>query len=74
MALADARAIARAERDWARADALRARIDEAGWKVEDAGFSYALTPAAPPDLPTTHEQGQFAPVEDAGDSDDDDGA
>ena len=50
MALADARAIARAERDWARADALRARIDEAGWKVEDAGFSYALTPAAPPDL------------------------
>lgn len=50
VALADARADARAERDWTRADALRARIEAAGWKVEDAGFSYALLPTAQPDI------------------------
>jgi len=56
VAFADARAIARAERDWARADALRARIDAAGWKVEDAGFSYALLPATPLDVIDGDEQ------------------
>jgi cysteinyl-tRNA synthetase len=35
-ALADERALARASRDFARADALRAEIEAAGWEVEDA--------------------------------------
>ncbi len=34
-ALADARTAAKAERDWAKADELRARIDAAGWSVID---------------------------------------
>lgn len=35
VALADARAAAKAARDWARADELRAQIDAAGWTVVD---------------------------------------
>ena len=35
IALADARAAAKAARDWARADELRAQIDAAGWSVVD---------------------------------------
>ena len=35
VALADARAAAKAARDWARADELRAQIDAAGWTVTD---------------------------------------
>lgn len=35
VALADARAAAKAARDWARADELRAQIDAAGWTVID---------------------------------------
>ncbi len=35
IALADARANAKAARDWARADSLRAEIDAAGWTVVD---------------------------------------
>ncbi len=35
VALADTRAVAKAERDWARADTLRAEIDAAGWTVID---------------------------------------
>lgn len=34
-ALADARTAAKSERDWAKADELRARIDAAGWSVID---------------------------------------
>ena len=36
VALLEARAIARAARDWKRADALRAEIDSLGWRVEDS--------------------------------------
>lgn len=35
VAMADARAVAKAARDWVRADALRAEIDAAGWTVID---------------------------------------
>jgi hypothetical protein len=44
------RAEARAARDWATADALRAEIEAAGWKVVDSGTSYRLERAAPPDV------------------------
>ncbi len=47
--LAEARAAARRARDWAAADALRARIEDAGWRVVDAGTLYTLERAAPPD-------------------------
>src|SRR5438477_9691927 len=54
LAYADARALARAERNWAEADRLRGDIEAAGWKVVDAGFSYRLEPAHPP---TVEDQG-----------------
>ena len=54
VAAADARADARAARDWGRADALRAEIEAAGWKVIDQGVSFHLEPAAPP---TVEEDG-----------------
>jgi hypothetical protein len=44
------RAAARAARDWARADKLRAAIEAAGWRIADRGTDFALTPAAPPDI------------------------
>ena len=47
-AFARERAAARAARDWPRADALRAEIEAAGWRVEDAGTAFRLEPAAPP--------------------------
>jgi cysteinyl-tRNA synthetase len=47
-ALADARALARAAKDWPEADRLRAELEAAGWKVVDRGFSYVLEPAHPP--------------------------
>lgn len=47
--LADARVRARRARDWATADDLRARIEDAGWRVIDAGTLYSLERAAPPD-------------------------
>jgi hypothetical protein len=50
IALADERARARSDRDWARADELRAEIEAAGWKVVDRGTRYRLARAAPPDL------------------------
>jgi hypothetical protein len=50
-ALAAARAEARLERDFARADELKARIEAAGWKVADDGPRYSLAPARPPDRP-----------------------
>ena len=48
LAAARARAAARAARDWPRADALRAEIEAAGWKIEDAGTAFRLEPATPP--------------------------
>jgi hypothetical protein len=48
--LADARAAARRARDWATADALKDRIEAAGWRVVDTGTMYDLGRAAPADL------------------------
>ena len=45
--LAQRRAAARANRDFAAADALRARIAEMGWQVRDAPDGYVLAPAPP---------------------------
>jgi hypothetical protein len=47
--LGEARARARAERDWTTADELRARIEAAGWRVIDHGTDFELRPAHPPD-------------------------
>ena len=51
-ALADARAAARQTRDWATADALKASIEAAGWKVIDTGSFYDLERASAPDVET----------------------
>ena len=51
LSAAHARAEARSRRDWAEADRLRAEIEAAGWKIVDRGTDFALTPAAPADLP-----------------------
>lgn len=48
--LARRRSEARAARDWAAADALRAEIEASGWKVIDQGLRFRLEPAHPPDL------------------------
>ena len=40
------RADARAARDWATADQLRAEIEAAGWRVVDSGTAYRLEPTA----------------------------
>jgi len=50
VALARDRAAARTARDWSTADALRARIEEAGWKVIDRGTEFRLEPAHPADI------------------------
>lgn len=50
VATARARAAARAAHDWPRADALRAEIEAAGWKVVDGGTAFRLEPAAPPTI------------------------
>lgn len=47
--LARARSDARANRDWATADRLRAEIGDAGWDVIDDGIDFRLVPAHPPD-------------------------
>jgi hypothetical protein len=52
--LARARSVARASSDWPRADALRAEIEAAGWKVIDAGTAFRLEPAA---APTREDEG-----------------
>ena len=44
------RAAARAAKDWATADRLRADIEAAGWTVVDRGTDFALAPAAPADI------------------------
>ena len=38
---------ARARRDWARADALKAEIEAAGWRLVDRGNRTSVSPAAP---------------------------
>ena len=48
VARARKRAAARAARDWPRADALRAEIEAAGWRVVDRGTAFKLSPAFPP--------------------------
>jgi hypothetical protein len=48
--LAHARREARADRDWARADVLKAEIEAAGWTVVDRGVDFELRPAVPPDV------------------------
>lgn len=50
VALAQARAAARARRDWTEADRLRAEIEGAGWKVVDEGLSFSLRPTHAPDV------------------------
>ncbi len=47
-AAAHARSAARADHDWARADALKQEIEAAGWKVIDRGTDFRLDPAVPP--------------------------
>ncbi len=49
-AIAGDRAAARAGREFARADALRAEIEAAGWRIVDQGTAYRLEPAAPPTI------------------------
>ena len=44
------RSEARAARDWARADELRAEIEAAGWKVVDSGTAYRLERAVALDV------------------------
>lgn len=50
LSAAHERARARADRDWAEADRLRAVIEAAGWKIVDRGTDFALSPATPPDV------------------------
>jgi GT2 family glycosyltransferase len=50
LSAAHARAAARAGRDFAEADRLRAEIEAAGWKVVDRGTDFALEPAHPPTI------------------------
>jgi hypothetical protein len=45
LSLAHERAAARAGRDWAEADRLRAAIEAAGWKIVDRGTDFGLEPA-----------------------------
>lgn len=47
---ASRRSDARAARDWDTADRLRGAIEAAGWRVIDAGMSYRLERASPPDV------------------------
>jgi len=46
VALAESRATAKANRDWATADALRAEIDAAGWTVLDGKDGYKIVKKA----------------------------
>ena len=50
LSAAHARSRARAARDWAEADRLRAEIETAGWKIVDRGTDFSLSPAHPPDV------------------------
>ena len=46
IALADQRATAKANKDWATADALRQQIDAAGWTVLDGKDGYKIVKKA----------------------------
>ena len=48
--LAEQRAAARRDRDFGTADRLKAMIEQAGWKVVDAGPRYRLEPAHAPNV------------------------
>lgn len=48
--LAARRSSARGARDWPLADALKAEIEAAGWRVIDQGTNWRLESAAPPDV------------------------
>jgi hypothetical protein len=48
--LAEQRRAARAERNWAEADALKARIEAAGWRIVDEGRASSLSRAHPQDI------------------------
>ena len=61
-ALADARAAARRAKDWPTADALRAEIEAAGWKVVDAASLYTLERAAAPDVVESAASSATAPA------------
>ena len=50
LSAAHPRSAARAARDWAEADRIRAEIEAAGWKVVDRGTDFALEPARPPTI------------------------
>ena len=50
VALAEERSRARAARDWRSADELRGRIEAAGWRIEDHGLEFRLSPTRPPDI------------------------
>jgi cysteinyl-tRNA synthetase len=41
-ALAEARGVARREKNWVEADRLRAELHAAGWEMEDGAGGYAL--------------------------------
>ena len=47
---AQARSDARAAKDWAEADRLRAGIEAAGWRIIDRGSHFSLEPAYAPDV------------------------
>ncbi|HEY1169002.1 MAG TPA: glycosyltransferase [Candidatus Limnocylindrales bacterium] len=55
---------ARIRRDWPRADALKAQIEEAGWRVVDHGNRTSVGPAAPPAVEVDGElrYGSASPV------------
>ena len=48
--LAERRAAARADKDFATADRLRDRLAELGWRVTDSPGGWALEPVAPAGL------------------------
>lgn len=50
VALAQQRAVARADKDWARADELRVAIAAAGWLVADGSDGFTLRPRPPFDV------------------------
>ena len=45
-ALAEARQSARARRDWAEADALRAQLTAAGWALRESADGYDMRPVS----------------------------
>jgi hypothetical protein len=50
------RAEARSNRDWARADELKAQIEAAGWRVVDRGKRSSVHPSAPPTVEVEGER------------------